>query len=154
MEPMVFARYPGLDALRTRRAELFESMGALEQALAAPTSQDLAMWTKRVNLALAELVADVNTHVAITEGVDGLHGEVVAIAPRLAYAVNRLVGEHAIITEVMDELAAGAPHVTTVEQAERLRDVGSDLLTRLVKHRQRGADLVFEAFHTDIGGET
>ncbi|HYU67411.1 MAG TPA: hypothetical protein VEK09_11695 [Jatrophihabitantaceae bacterium] len=44
--------------------------------------------------------------------------------------------------------------VSSPEHVAQLRTRGIDLLTRLDKHRQRGADLVFEAYETDIGGET
>jgi hypothetical protein len=35
-----------------------------------------------------------------------------------------------------------------------MRGWGSNLLRDLSRHRQRGADLVYEAYATDIGGET
>jgi hypothetical protein len=37
---------------------------------------------------------------------------------------------------------------------DSVRDLGTALLGRLVRHRQRGSDLVFEAYEVDIGGET
>jgi hypothetical protein len=37
---------------------------------------------------------------------------------------------------------------------ELARGWASDLLRELSRHRQRGADLVYEAYATDIGGET
>jgi hypothetical protein len=35
-----------------------------------------------------------------------------------------------------------------------VREAATALLGRLVRHRQRGSDLVFEAYEFDIGGET
>ncbi len=154
MEPAVSARDPGLDALRMRRAELFESMAALEQALAERAAGRLAEWTEWVNVALVALAADIRAHVAITEGAGGLHGDVVITAPRLARAVERLVAEHAVITDLVTDLSARARTITRLQQVDEICGLGDDLLTRLRKHRQRGADLVFEAYQTDIGGET
>jgi hypothetical protein len=79
---------------------------------------------------------------------------VVANAPRLAHAVHRLVAEHSVITELVDQLASRARNTSTSNDVAELRRGGTALLGRLVKHRQRGADLVFEAYQTDIGGET
>ena len=38
------------------------------------------------------------------------------------------------------------------EWVERLRSVLTSLLVALARHRQRGADLVYEAYAVDIGG--
>lgn len=153
MDPVV-ARDPGLDALRLRRAELFESMAALEQALAEPATDRLPEWTEWVNVALVALSADIRAHVAITEGAGGLHSDVIVTAPRLTRAVERLTAEHGVIDDMVDDLTTQARTVTTLDQVDRIRALGNDLLVRLRKHRQRGADLVFEAYQTDIGGET
>jgi hypothetical protein len=36
---------------------------------------------------------------------------------------------------------------------DRIRDLGTALLGRFVRHRQRGSDLIYEA-DAEIGGET
>ena len=54
MEPHSLQTDPGLESLRARRAELRESMGALEQALAAPAADLKGFWTERVNVALID----------------------------------------------------------------------------------------------------
>ena len=45
-----------------------------------------------------------------------------------------------------------APDV--IEDVDRVRELGPALLGRLVRHRQRGSDLMFDAYDYDIGGET
>ena len=37
---------------------------------------------------------------------------------------------------------------------ESIRDAAITLMGLLVRHRQRGADLVYEAYDVEIGGET
>lgn len=143
-----------LDQLRRRRAELLESMHAVEQGLASPAPGRQAYWAERVHIALIELAGDFRVHIDITEGPDGLYGELLATAPRLQGAVARLVREHALIKDQIEDLvaAAGAPDVT--ENVDTVRELATALLARLLRHRQRGSDLVFEAYQADIGGET
>jgi hypothetical protein len=154
MEPVVFSRDPGLEALRQRRAELRESIGALEQALAAPASGRLGPWSERVHVALVELSADLREHIAITEGPDGLHRDIVTTAPRLSNAVMRLTQEHVVITELVADLLSQVDDPVAGSDVETARELGTALLGHLVRHRQRGADLVYEAYQADIGGET
>lgn len=143
-----------VQSLRRQRAQLRESMDALEQALAAPLLGSEERWVQRVHVALVELGADLREHITVTEGPDGLYRELLSTAPRLSGAVERLAEEHGaiggLLGEVMD--AAGEPRAR--ERAEEIRDGGTDLLGRLVRHRQRGADLVYQAYQFDIGGET
>jgi len=141
------------DALVRQRAELRESMGALELALAGPVSGDQVHWTERVHVALVELAADVRGHIAFTEGSGGLYVDVLAGAPRLSGAVDRLTGEHGEITALLEDLISRATPPMS-EDAAHLRERGTTLLGRLVTHRQRGSDLVYEAYELDLGGET
>src|SRR5215211_6975403 len=79
-----------LEALRRHRAELRESMSALEQALAAPAPGRLDAWAQRVHVALVELSADFREHIDVTEGPSGLYRGLLTTAPRLSKAVARL----------------------------------------------------------------
>ncbi len=143
-----------LESLRRHRAELRESMSALEQALAAPAPIDPTRWAQRVHVALVELSADFREHIDITEGPDGLYREVLATAPRMSGAVAQLTREHVLTTNLIDELLARVSTPEHGEDVESVRALGTALLGRLVRHRQRGSDLVYETFEFDIGGET
>jgi len=154
MEPVVFARDPGLDALRRIRAELGGSIAALEQALAAAAPGRAREWAERVDVALVELSADFREHVAVTEGTDGLHGDILATAPRLSNSVARLVGEHAVIIKLIGDLMSWVSQPVPDGEVDAIRDLGTALLGRLVRHRQRGADLIYQAYQVDLGGET
>jgi hypothetical protein len=142
-----------LETLRRRRAELRESMNALEQALAAPAPGRLEAWAERVHVALVELSADFREHIDVTEGPDGLYSGVLTTAPRLSNAVADLTREHAEIVRLVDTLTACVSEPDATEGAAQVRDLGTALLERLIRHRQRGSDLVYEAYETDIGGE-
>lgn len=143
-----------LEELRRRRAELRESMSALEEALAAPAASDRVHWAQRVHVAAVELAGDLRDHVDITEGPDGLYREVLTTSPRLSEAVSTLTREHVLIGGQLDSFLVRVVAPDVMGDVDRVRDLGTALLGRLVRHRQRGSDLVFEAYDFDIGGET
>jgi len=143
-----------LEELRRHRAELRESMSALEDALASPATADQVRWTQRVEAALAEVSGDFRAHVDITEGPKGLHVELVEASPRLAGAVAGLTRDHLLIRGRIDDLLARVAGPETTAAVDDVRAAATALLGRLVRHRQRGSDLVFEAYEFDIGGET
>jgi hypothetical protein len=128
-------------------------MSTLEDALAAPATADQARWAQRVHVSLVELSGDFREHIDITEGPNGLYRDLLETSPRLSDAVASLTREHVLIRGQVDGLLA---RVTpdAIEDVDRVRDLGTALLGRLVRHRQRGSDLVFEAYEFDIGGET
>jgi len=148
-----------LREVRRRRAELLESITTLEQALAAPGRQ--VRWAERVSVALLELSGDFRDHVELTEGASGLYSRVIRSSPRLAHAVDRLTQEHITLTGLIEDLISriGQPDElsTTSEPVpgdnDEVRERGTSLLGDLVRHRQRGSDLVWEAFSVDIGGQ-
>lgn len=142
-----------IEALRVRRAELYESMSALEQALAAPTPGRLDAWAERVHVALVELVSDFREHIAIAEGPNGVYRGVLSTTPRLAEKVARLTREHAEITDLIDHLLTRVGAAPFDDGGDGVRDLGTTLLVRLIRSRQRSADLVYEAYQSDIGGE-
>jgi hypothetical protein len=142
-----------IEELRVRRAELYESMSALEQALAAPAPGRLDAWAERVHVALVELVSDFREHIAIAEGPNGVYRGVLTTTPRLSDAVARLSREHAEINDLIDELLTRVGAAPVSDDVEGVRDLGTALLLRLIRSRQRSADLVYQAYQSDIGGE-
>ena len=150
MEPEVMTLHDELEGVRRHRAELRESVIALEHSLAAPIPGRPTAWTERVRAALMELLADFREHVDITEGQHGLYTRVLRTAPRLASAVRRLTQEHADLLGHISELLE---RVESDPDVDAIRELGTRLLGTLVRHRQRGSDLVYEAYEVDIGGE-
>lgn len=143
-----------LEELRRHRAELRESMSALEGALAAPATADQARWAERVHVSLVELSGDFREHIDITEAPNGLYHDLLKTSPRLSGAVSSLTREHVMISSQVDNLLGQVTVPDLIEDVDRVRDLGTALLGRLVRHRQRGSDLVYEAYEFDIGGET
>src|SRR5690349_10729579 len=83
-----------LEALRRRRAELRESLGVLENAIAAPAANRAVVWGERVHTALLQVADDFAEHIAVTEGPGGLHEQILSGDLRLANAVATLAEEH------------------------------------------------------------
>jgi hypothetical protein len=153
MEPSVPTPAQDLfEALRRRRATLRGSMSALEHALAAPAPGRQGAWAQRVRVALVEVSADFREHIDITEGPSGLYRGLLTTAPRLSNMVARLTSEHTEIRNLVEDLLARA-NGPEVNDVDHVRDLGTALLSALAHHRQRGSDLVFEAYSVDIGGE-
>ena len=66
----------------------------------------------------------------------------------------RLTRDHAEINDLIDQLLTrvGAAPVNN-DAVDGVRDLGTALLVRLIRSRQRSADLIYQAYQSDIGGE-
>lgn len=147
---------PGLiRTARAQRADLRKAMIDLERSLARPAPGRVAEWSDNVHEALVGLAATFERHIAVTEGDDGFLAEIAEHSPRLIKAIERVQGEHGRIRQ---ELSSALAHVRRLsshaddDDIATLRDHVTVLLTDLVRHRQHGADLVWEAHAVDIGG--
>ncbi|MEH0972165.1 hypothetical protein V6U77_13630 [Micromonospora sp. CPCC 205546] len=109
-------------------------------------------WRERLLGGLGPVRRGFAEHVRATEGPAGLYAEVLGQAPRLERGVRLLAREHLAITAALTALqqAAEAPDATVDDLLGR----AAYLLRALARHRQRGADLLWEAYETDLGGET
>ena len=144
-----FAGY--LQRMRAHRAELRESVAAVDEALASPISRR-DVWLERVHAALAELAHDFQVHIELTEGEGGLYQDVRRSAPRLSGRVRRLTDEHRRYAEHLESLLARFDNGGALDDLSDLREEITALMGQFVRHRQTGSDLVFEAYEVDIGG--
>jgi hypothetical protein len=126
-------------------------MDRLEAALAEPPRRDTDQWCRSLRQLTDESSDEFANHIRGTEGPGGLFEEVIDRAPRLSNHVDRLRADHpriqARIAELGEALRDGSPDPAAVEQIRRL---GSALLIELIGHRQRGADLLYEAYWVDV----
>ena len=146
---------PAFDEALHRRADLYQAILALEQAAARPAAAREELWVTGVIEALARLEREIVDHIEITERPDGLYDEIIDTAPRLTHNVQRLRDEHPQMLEAASTLKARltTEPVGDARSVDETRDEIQRVLGRLVKHRQRGADLVWEAYNRDIGGD-
>ncbi|WP_344252987.1 hemerythrin domain-containing protein [Terrabacter carboxydivorans] len=141
-----------LDRVRRHRSELRESVAAVDLALEAPIARG-GMWRERVRAALAELAHDFDDHVALTESPGGIYDRARHSAPRLSGRVERLLGEHRDLRDAIHGYLAVLEHGGTMADLPIFREELTVLVGRLVRHRQAGGDLVYEAYDVDLGGQ-
>lgn len=142
-----------LRTVRLRRFELGEAADQIEEFLARPSSDP--MWSHRVLEALQSLRDAFDEHVLEVERPDGLLNRLLEDDPRLANSVSRMHDEHGEIdlrlNEVKDLICLCDPDCEH-PQIEDVRVAAVDTLSLISRHRQAGADLVYEAYNVDIGG--
>ena len=146
---------PALDAARQRRKTLHDALVHLEEAISAAAAGRIDEWTALVVKEAVEVRDAFDQHVLVTETPDGLYDEILERAPRLAGNVRRLRDEHPEIAESVKEMLARLEQVPVGGDAWPLDDARDDLqrfIGKVIRHRQRGADLVWEAYNVDIGG--
>ena len=138
---------PAVEGARSRRADLHAILVGLERAIAAAAPGREESWSDQVRDELGRLADAFTRHVEATEGADGLFAQVRRRAPRLDNQCRRLIDDHATIAA---ELATATAAVDGgVAEA---REAVLSLLAHLARHRQAGADLVYEAYAVDLGG--
>jgi hypothetical protein len=145
---------PTLAETARRRADLHHALVELERAISRPAVGREADWSKEVVRQLQDLAHTLEEHVEVTERAGGLYDEIAHKATRLASKIDQLRDEHPDMREATADLI-GRLEVTPVGEAWPLADARDDLqrlLGRIVRHRQLGADLVWEAYNLDIGG--
>ena len=138
---------PGIDEVRSRRADLHAILVDLERATAAAAPGREAAWTEQVRAQLDRVGPAFSDHIAATEGPDGLFDQVRRRSPRLDGDCRRLADEHGMITTQL-----AAVRASLGDDIAAVRSAVVELLGQLVRHRQSGADLVYEAYAVDIGG--
>jgi len=146
-----------LQAATGQRLSLRRAIDGLEKTLipAAAEGGETGAWLDSLGGALTHLDEVFAIHVQVTEGAGGLYDKIVENAPRMANRVKRFRREHADIGGAIQRGIAEAKVAgRDPGEVEALRDHAVRLLADLVRHRKRGLDLVYEAYHVDIGGES
>ena len=146
---------PVLGEAKKRRQTLHDAIVQLEMAISSPAAGRTSEWSTQVTKDMVGVRDAFDQHVIVTEKPGGLYEEIMERAPRLAGTVKRLQDEHPAIgesvTTLLGRLEAGEAD-TPSWQLERARDDLQRLIGAVVRHRQKGADLVWEAYNVDIGG--
>ena len=145
---------PTLAETARRRADLHQALVALEQAISRPAVGREPDWANDVLRALEELGRGIDEHIEVTERPGGLYDEIGSKSPHLSTNIGRLREEHPTLRDGTRELieklrSTGVGDAWPLDQA---RDDLQRLLGRIVRHRQLGSDLVWEAYNLDIGG--
>lgn len=138
---------PALSAAGERRVELKEAVSKTERAAAAPTA--MPSWRDYVMRELEGLRIALDQHVEEVEGDDGLFAELSEMSPRLIHKIHSVRDEHPALCEGVRQAIELAKGDTP---ADAVRQEVVEVLFQIVRHRQHGADLVFDGYNVDIGG--
>lgn len=139
-----------LAALRVRRDRLYDAVLDLERALSVPAGDHPREWAADVGVVLERLRTVLDAHVADTENDGGFFDDVREHAPQLLQAVDRLRAEHGPLLESTSALVARAATTDADAGVDEMRDEAVELIRRLLSHRHRGAELVYDAYSVDI----
>jgi hypothetical protein len=144
---------PAYEEARKRRIELHGALVQLEKVISSPARGRVSGWAADVTKALTNLQAAFDEHIEATERPGGLYEEILETSPRLAGQVRRLQDEHPTIhASIAAQIARAAPLDDAADTLDELRDDLQRVMGQVVRHRQLGADLVWEAYNLDIGG--
>lgn len=147
------AHHTHLDAARIRRESLYQALVGLEDALSTPIG-DGARWRLRVAMAVDHAANRVAEHSETVEAPDGFLQQVEVESPRLSCRIQRLRTDHEQLEKDVHALKVALSEISDRDVASRgssLRNQALAFLGLLAAHRQRGADLIYEAYQVDIG---
>lgn len=142
-----------LNAIQRRRRSLYQATLGLEAGISSPTG-NLRLWRDRVHAAAVELHTAIAAHVSESEQPGEFLDSITTQAPHLISAAKKLASEH------QDLLIAASNLITRIDTldpstepsaAEPVRHAALQLMGSLVRHRQRGTDLVYLAYGEDLG---
>jgi hypothetical protein len=137
-----------LDQARDRRAGLRATIDRVERALARPAHASMPEWNRDLGEQLTSMSAALDQHVVVTEGPDGLLVDILEAAPRLAHLIDLARRDHRRLRAQLDGVLLSLP--VDGSGVDKVRESVTGLLGDLVRHRQTGADLVYEAYQVDI----
>ena len=139
-----------LDAVRVRRDALYDTVISLERALAAPTSGRLDDWCAVLHNRVQNVRSVLQTHVQETESDGGFFDDVRERAPQLMRSAELLQAEHTPLLAATDDLERSIGAAAEPADAVAVRAAGLDLIHRVLEHRHKGAELVYDAYSVDI----
>ncbi len=125
-------------------------MQHLERTAASPAASET--WIADLTDGVRQLETALNRHIAEVEAPDGLLDQIVDTAPRLHRLTDETRSHHVSLSDATTALLntlAGAQSDVPVDE---IRAAVLDLLNEIARHRQKGADLIHEAYDVDIGG--
>lgn len=143
-----------LRSVKRHRSELKRSMTALEAVLARPVGADAGAWLDAVRHRVADLHDAFDNHIRVHEGPDSFHADIVRSQPHLTpHVVSLQRDHHRLSVQLMGLNDIIERHTSPRDIAFDVRSRGIDLIHQFARHRQKGADVVWEAFNFDVGGE-
>ncbi len=135
------------EAARARRIELNVAIANVERVAARASSTPT--WREKLLGELDGLRIALDQHVVEVEGEGGILPELMNIAPRLANKIDKVQAEHPVLST---QVAETIENTQESEDVDRIRTTILETLGAIARHRQQGADLLYEGYNVDIGG--
>ncbi|MFA5891097.1 MAG: hypothetical protein WDA27_09135 [Actinomycetota bacterium] len=143
---------PAVQSAKLHREQLRIALSALEDAISAAAFGREQEWFRGVSDRLHDVAKAWDDHIRVTESAEGLFEEIRDREPRLAVKLDRLITDHVemrkIIADQLAELVSSDP-----AKIDDFREQLLGTLGKLARHRQRGADVLYEAYWGDVGGQ-
>jgi hypothetical protein len=138
---------------RAQHDALLDAIHRLEAALTSAAPGREQVWNRQVIEKLGAVVDLLDEHAHSAEVKDGLLEIIGGAQPRLLHRVERLRREHVALHEQASALIRQIDHHAAEETPDfhDIRQRTTWLLAAVRHHRAAAADLIFEAFSTDIG---
>lgn len=130
-----------------RRADIVDAIALLERALAKPAG-DIEHWRTLVAASLTQLADLVHDQVIAYE--TQVFTDVVETAPRLSAKIARING---LLDSLDGNIATLRADVPTADP-DTVREEAMQVMAAIVRGRQMIADVVWEAYTMDLGGQS
>ena len=145
----------GHDAIqeaRKKRVVLREAMIDYEAAITTPVASP--MWLENAVQGLAVLRTALNEHISEVDRSDGIIAKALDHAPWLESHAEILRNQHDDLSARVQRLGEILDGFDTEDATAVaiMREESYDLIRHLSRHRQNGAELVYDAYDMDIGG--
>jgi hemerythrin HHE cation binding domain-containing protein len=151
VSPFAVSGPPDSRSMPAVLARLGQRLRAFADTVGEPDGSSRPGWLAEFRVLLEPVRAAFAEHRAVTEGDEGVYAELILDAPRLAGTVADLVAEHAELDRSMAALASRAGHDRP--DLDGLRRQADAVIDHLARHREQDADLVYQAYSMDLGGE-
>jgi hypothetical protein len=125
-------------------------MQRVELAAAAPAAK--GSWIRELAQNLRQLEVAFDQHIRDVQSPSGLLDQIVDQAPRLQRSVEASKADHAAVAEAVKQAVALAGADDAADRVDEVREATMAALVALARHRQKGADLIYDAYDVDIGG--
>lgn len=132
------------------RSQLGRAMQQVELAAAAPSAKE--SWLGDLQQSMRELEIEFTGHVEKVQAPEGLLDGIVDRAPRLQLVVERTRENHVVVSRSIAETLEMVGSQDADSKHDEIRDATMAVLVALARHRQKGADLIYDAYDVDIGG--
>jgi hypothetical protein len=133
-----------------QRSQLGQAMQRVELAAAAPAARE--SWIPELAAHLRQLDSAFDSHIRDVQAPLGLLDRILDQAPRLQRSVEASKADHAAVSEVIKHAVSLVGTEDAADRVEEVREATMTALLALARHRQKGADLIYDAYDVDIGG--